>query len=298
LLGLGLGVCLVTLSNFLDDSISTLEEAEQLSPLPTLGSVPLMKPVNRKALPAASAANGSSRQLLAPPVTEKAEPSATGQMPLEATESIRSICASLLLSRSDARPRVIVVTSAAPAEGKTTLSAHLGRAFAETGTKTLLVEADMRKQDLSRAFGLSAEDGLSLFLAGLVPGGPRVHKTEIGNLYVTPGGPTPPNPAALLHSERLAHFLKAAAAEFQVVIVDTPPVLSIADARIMGIKADGVVLVVRAGKTAKSLVRRAWVLLESTGSNVLGMVLNGWEPNRTELAQYRYYQSVDKVKSA
>jgi capsular exopolysaccharide synthesis family protein len=178
---------------------------------------------------------------------------------------------------------------------------HLGRAFAETGTKTLLVEADMRKQDLSRTFDLTGEDGLSLYLAGLGPGGPRIHKTEINNLFVAPGGPTPPNPAALLHSERLAQFLKAAAAEFQVVIVDTPPVLSIADARIMGIKADGVVLVVRAGKTAKALVRRAWVLLESTGSNVLGMVLNGWEPNKTELSHYRYYQSFsnnNKAKSA
>jgi capsular exopolysaccharide synthesis family protein len=220
-------------------------------------------------------------------------------MPFEVTESVRSICASLLLSRSDARPKVIVVTSAAPAEGKTTLSVHLGRAFAETGNKTLLVEADMRKQDLSRTFELTGEDGLSLYLAGLVPGGPRIHKTTIGNLFVAPGGPTPPNPAALLHSERLAQFLKAAASEFQIVIVDTPPVLSIADARIMGIKADGVVLVVRAGKTAKALVRRAWVLLESTGSNVLGMVLNGWEPNKTELAHYRYYQSFSgKAKSA
>jgi polysaccharide biosynthesis transport protein len=194
---------------------------------------------------------------------------------------------------------VIVVTSAAPAEGKTTLSVHLGRAFAEAGTKTLLVEADMRKQDLSRTFQITGEDGLSLYLAGLVPGGPRIHKTEVSNLYVAPGGPTPPNPAGLLHSERLADFLRAAAADFHIVIVDTPPVLSLADARIMGIEADGVVLVVRAGKTAKALVRRAWVLLESTGSNVLGMVLNGWEPSRTERSHYRYYQSYyDKAKSA
>jgi capsular exopolysaccharide synthesis family protein len=301
LLGLALGVCLVLLSNWLDDSITTLDEAEQLSPLPTLGSVPLMKTENPRALITASTNVGSSTQFLAPVDKDKPDGAAAGQMPFEVTESVRSICASLLLSRSDSRPKVIVVTSAAPAEGKTTLSVHLGRAFAETGTKTLLVEADMRKQDLSRTFDLTGEDGLSLYLAGLVPGGPRIHKTEINNLFVAPGGPTPPNPAALLHSERLAQFLKAAAAEFQVVIVDTPPVLSIADARIMGIKADGVVLVVRAGKTSKALVRRAWVLLESTGSNVLGMVLNGWEPNKTELAHYRYYQSFsgnDKAKSA
>jgi Mrp family chromosome partitioning ATPase len=99
----------------------------------------------------------------------------------------------------------------------------------------------------------------------------------------------PPNPAALLHSDRFRLFLQAAAAEYQLVILDAPPTLSIADARILGMNADGVVLVVRAGRTGRNIVRRAVTQLQSSGANVIGMVLNGWQPDRTELSYYRYY---------
>jgi capsular exopolysaccharide synthesis family protein len=212
------------------------------------------------------------------------------ELPFEVTESVRAVCASILLSRSDERPRVIVVTSANPAEGKTMVAAHLGRAFAEAGSRTLLIEADMRKPDLSRTFSIGNEDGLSLYLAGLVSPRPKVHATSVPNLFLTAGGPMPPNPAALLHSERFATFLEQAATEYELVLLDAPPVLSIADARILATRADGVVLVVRAGRTGKSLVRRAWGLLDSSGGNVLGIVLNGWEPTQKELSYYRYYQ--------
>jgi capsular exopolysaccharide synthesis family protein len=198
------------------------------------------------------------------------------------------VCASTLLSRSDERPRVIVVTSAMPSEGKTTLVTHLGRAFAEAGLSTLLIEADLRKPDLSKAFSIGNEDGLSLYLAGHVSPWPKIHETDIPNLYLAAGGPVPPNPAALFHSDRLSLFLKAAVSEYQIVLVDSPP-MSISDARILGTKADGVVLVVRAGRTAKTLVRRAWATLETSGANVLGMVLNGEQPHSSSMGYYGYY---------
>jgi capsular exopolysaccharide synthesis family protein len=297
LLGLALGVCLVILLDFWDNSISTLEEAEQLA-LPSLGSVPLMKTFKSSGLLAYSDGNGhtngngkgkASVPVLAQRITPAVFPGKVSTLPFEVTESMRAICASILLSRSDHRPRVIVVTSATHAEGKTTLVTHLGRAFAEAGHSTLLVEADMRKPDLSRAFSIGNEDGLSLYLAGHVSPWPKVHETETPNLFVAAAGPMPPNPAALLHSDKLKLFLKAAASDYQVVIVDAPPLLSIADARILGLAADGVVLVVRAGKTGKNLVRRACALLETSGANVLGMVLNGWAPSAAELSHYRYH---------
>jgi capsular exopolysaccharide synthesis family protein len=281
LLGLALGVCLVVLQEFWDNSISTLEDAEQLAPLPSLGSIPLMvesKPgralLSRRAAPSPN-----------PPNTSVALQPA---VPFHVTESMRSICASILLSRSDERPRVIVVTSSTPSEGKTTLVTHLGRAFAEAGSRTLLIEADMRKPDLAKAFSVGNEDGLSLYLAGHVSPWPKIHETAIHNLFVTSGGPVPPNPAALLHSERLSNFLRAAAADYQVVIVDAPP-LSMADARILGANADGVVLVVRAGRTARNLVRRSYAQLEAAGANVLGMVLNGEEPDAVSSSYYQRY---------
>jgi capsular exopolysaccharide synthesis family protein len=212
--------------------------------------------------------------------------------PFELRESIGSICASILLSRSNERPRVIVVTSATHAEGKTTLVTHLGGAFAEAGLKTLLVEADLRKPDLSKSFSITNKNGLSLYLAGLVPYKVSIQETSTKNLFLASGGPVPPNPAGLLHSDRLTTFLGAVSSEYDLVILDAPPVLSLADARILSSKSDGVILVVRAGQTAKNLVRRACAVVEQSGANLLGMVLNGWKPDRTELSQYRYYRPV------
>lgn len=292
-LGLALGFCAVVAQEAWDDSIVTLEDAEQLAPLPMLGSVPLMRAVRtssvRRALPGAVSSDRPA--LLGIGVGTGAETADAAAVPFEVTESIRTICASVLLSRSDERPRVLVVTSATHSEGKTTTVGHLGKAFADAGVRTLLVEADMRQPDLSRSFAIGHEDGLSLYLAGHVSPGPKVHQTGIANLFLVAAGPVPPNPAALLHSERLGAFLRAAAAEFELVIFDAPPVLSMADARILATNADGVVLVVRAGRTGKTLVRRAASQLESDGGNVLGMILNGWQPGRDELAYYRYYHT-------
>jgi polysaccharide biosynthesis transport protein len=281
LLGLALGFTVVILLDYWDDSISSLDEVEQLSPVPSLGSLPLIRSSKpRLVLSSAALRNRLTRR--GPDGPEVAETEA-----FETTESIRAICASLLLSRSDASPRVIVVTSAAPGEGKTTLVMHLGRAFAEASYSTLLVEADLRKPDLAKSFEVGNEDGLSLYLAGHVSPWPKIHETSSPNLFVVSGGPVPPNPAALLHSDRLNQFLTAAAADYQVVLVDAPP-LSLADARILGTKADGVVLVVRAGRTPRNLVRRAWATLLGSGANGLGMVLNGGDPNADEFGYDGY----------
>jgi len=298
LLGLSLGILLILLQDTWDTSITTLEEAEHLSSLPVLGGVPMIRGARAAALlvddagedaTAVKARSGGSSLSLSHASGSSLPVRTRPSLPFELEESMRGICASILLSRSDNRPRVIVVTSATPNEGKTTVASHLGNAFAEAGLKTLLVEADLRKPDLSRIFGVDGSEGLSLYLAGLVSPAARIYETAIPNLSVAPGGPVPPNPAALLHSERLGTFLKTAVADYQVVIVDTPPLLSVADARIIGTKADGVVLVVRAGRTARNLVRRARLLLHGASVPVLGMVLNAWLPDSVERSYYQYY---------
>jgi capsular exopolysaccharide synthesis family protein len=286
-LGLSLGVCMVLLRHSWDTSISTLEDVEELAPLPSLGSVPLIKGLGASTRASLLPASASEPLEQYAPVAERST-----ILPFELRESIGSICASILLSRSNARPRVIVVTSATHAEGKTTLVTHLGGAFAEAGMKTLLVEADLRKPDLSKAFSITNKNGLSLYLAGLVPYKVSIQETSTKNLFLASGGPVPPNPAGLLHSDRLTSFLGGVASEYDLVILDAPPVLSLADARILSSKSDGVILVVRAGQTAKTLVRRACAAVEQSGANLLGMVLNGWKPDRTELSQYRYYEPV------
>jgi capsular exopolysaccharide synthesis family protein len=154
---------------------------------------------------------------------------------------------------------------------------------------TLLIEADLRKPTLAKAFGVGDEGGLSLFLSGHFSPLPKINKTQVPNLSLIAAGPVPPNPVALLNSERLTTFLHEVSATFKFVVIDAPPLLPFADARVLGSKADGVVLVVRAGVTAKNLVRRACSLLEKSGSNILGMVLNGTETDPAQAGYYHYY---------
>jgi len=299
-LGLALGVCVVLLRDFWDRSVPSLEDAERLVALPGLGSVPLVK------LPAAARAVGALRQLVNGAGTKACEvspssavslvPSASFlpqemHLPVEMTEAIRNVCASILLSQSDRELRVIVITSAVPEEGKTTIIGQVARALADSGARTLLVDSDLRNPGLSRNFGVSGENGLSLFLAGHVSPSPRIHKTDTENLFLVGAGPQPPNPAALFNSDRMSLFLKemASTAGYRFVLLDAPPVLPVADARVLCSKADGVVMVVRARRTARNLLLRARDILDNSGANLLGIVLNGADNDDQESSYYRNY---------
>ena len=206
-----------------------------------------------------------------------------------AEEGVRNVCASILLSCSGRPPKVILVTSAAAGEGKTTLVTELGYAFAESGAGTLLVECDLRRPSFRSVFDVPSSGGLSLFLSGHVNGMPAIHGTANANLFIVGSGPVAPNPPALLGSEKMASFLREMMSSFQFVILDTPPVLPMADARVLARMVEGVVLVVRAGQVPKPMLRRAFTLLEATGANVLGAVFNGADPRGEGYRHYEYY---------
>ncbi|MBN2319788.1 MAG: polysaccharide biosynthesis tyrosine autokinase [Acidobacteria bacterium] len=290
LAGLALGICFAFAMDFWDSSISTLEEAEQLAHFPALGAIPRIKQQKMKVRIGSGSRGkkgaGTELQLKtrsgAKDVPEK-------NLPPEVAESIRNICASILLSKSDRPPRIIMVTSASPGEGKSTLVGHMGKAFADNGYHTLLVESDMRRPALSEAMGIGKEGGLSLFLSGHISPAPKIHETPTPNLSVISAGPKAPNPISLLNSEKLGSFLNEMASSYQFILLDAPPVLAVADARVLCPRVDGIVLVVRAGRTPKNLIRRAWTLLESSGGNVLGMVINGASRNGSESSYYKYY---------
>jgi capsular exopolysaccharide synthesis family protein len=291
-LGLALGVSVAMVNDFWRGSITTIEDLEQVSPLPVLSTVPQM---GNSGLSLAKVGgfiarrapdvdvNGDGR-----PASSRADLSRTP----EGAEAIRTLCAALLLSQSSRPPRILAVTSAAPGEGKTTVAVQLARALADTGARTLLIECDMRRPVFGEEFGIGAEGGLSLFLAGHVVR-PTVHTTTNRALFVIGAGPTAPNPVALLNSDRMSKFLQAMADAFKFVIVDTPPAVPMADARVVGAKADGVLIVVRAGQTPSHALRRVQLALERTGSTILGTVLNGTDGY--DLASYRYYGRDDQT---
>jgi capsular exopolysaccharide synthesis family protein len=170
-----------------------------------------------------------------------------------------------------------MVTSALPGEGKSTLARELVYAFLDVGAKAILVECDLRRPTLGDKYRV-VDGGLTPWLAGLTQDPPVIHETEDG-LSMIVAGPRAPNPVALLQSDRLKRFLTELAASQRFVVIDAPPVLGVADARLLASLADGVVLTARAGRSQGPLVRAARMSLASAGANILGTVLNATEPD-------------------
>jgi capsular exopolysaccharide synthesis family protein len=195
-------------------------------------------------------------------------------------ESFRAVVASIILAGEDgSRPRVVVVSSPNPGEGKTTVAVNLAIALSEISQRVLLIDADLRQPRLHEIFSLENEVGLTGILTGRstawTPTG-AVETTHIPGLHVLPGGGSPDRAPRLLYSYRLAELLRAVRLQFDTVLIDTPPVLPMPDARVIARLADSVVLVVRANKTTREAAALACQRFADDGTLVLGAVLNDW----------------------
>lgn len=212
-------------------------------------------------------------------------------------ESFRGAIASILLSANGNRPRVLLVTSAGRGEGKSTTVSNLGISLAEIDQKILLIDADMRKPRLHCLFDLSNTWGLSDLLREKTdltnsPIEALARPTQVANLWVLPSGPGTLSISNLLYSERMAELLRRFQSEFQTILIDTPPMLAISDARVLGRLADGAILVVRAGQTTRDAALMAKERLGEDGIPVLGTILNGWDlKSKTRYAHQSYYYS-------
>lgn len=292
--GLALGVCIAIGRDYWDTSVSTVEEVEQLTMLPVLASVPFATEENsprgpwwKKTLPARRGRSSASLQLHESAEAHDKGPAVSGfgQNPA-AADAVRNLCASILLSRAEQPPRVLLVTSTQAGEGKSTIARELAQTIGERGPRTLLVECDLRRPIASVRLGLRGPGGLSLWLAGVDNNLPTTH--QLGPyVSVIVAGPPSPNPVKLLDSDRMRAFVASMRAKFEFIVLDAPPVMGLADARVLAPMADGVVLVVRAGTAQKAAITRACWHLESVGANVLGTVLNDAELDE---AGYDYYQ--------
>ena len=282
-LGLACGIGLAFVLESLDTSIRTIEEIRTISTLPALGTIPLQ-----------FANNGSSRKRLKPVSvqTDDSELPAlvTYARPRsEAAEAYRSLRTSILLSSFGAPPKVILVTSALPQEGKTTISANSALVLAQRGGRVLLIDADLRRPGIGRLFGFPARcGGLSTLLSGVDKvEDVMVRSTEVPNLWILPAGPVPPDPAELLGSTVMKDHIARWRSEFDHVIIDTPPCLSVTDSVVLSPEVDRLILVVRAKKTTKLALRQACEVLLQVNARVMGIVLNAltWDSAET----YYYY---------
>jgi polysaccharide biosynthesis transport protein len=283
LIGLTGGVALAFVREALDNTIRTPEHVAQIAALPSLGIIPSSLRLAPKA------GNGRANLALAAGARDGIELVSHSRPKSEMAEAYRALRTSILLSSLGAPPKIIMVTSALPQEGKTTTSINSAIVLAQKGARVLLVDADLRRPGIHQKMGLKPRAGLSTLLAGsdtfenlVIP------SPQLPNLFVLPAGPAPPHPAELLGSELMKNYLSQWRERFDHILIDTPPVLSVTDAVLLSVEADSVVLVIRSGQTTKEALRRARTLLAQVNARMMGVVLNAVDLQSPDLHYYYY----------
>ena len=268
--GLFLGCCTALLVDAVDNKIQGTEEIEALQ-IPVLGIAPQIEAMKAT----------SSRAILLD--SRNGDP-AFG-------ESVRRLRSGLLISRSGMPPQILLVSSASPEEGKSTLALNLAASLSQFERRVLLVEADMRRPVLRRRLGLEGTDGLSTLLSDREAASGLVSVPNNPNLYLLPAGPVPPYPAELIGSQRMHALVEQWRTEFDFVVLDSPPVLPVTDAQLLEEMADATVLLARVGFTTRAALARAYKLLlmhrKDQSRPAIGVLLN-FVPRRSS-AHYGYY---------
>lgn len=201
------------------------------------------------------------------------------------SEQFRTIRTNITFSMPDREIKTILVTSATPGEGKSTNAANIGVVFAQEGKRVVIVDADLRKPTMHYTFLLQNARGLSNLLTRHFTISEVVNNTDIANLYVLTSGPIPPNPAELLASTLMGSVIEELKKEFDIIIFDAPPLLSVTDAQILANKCDGTLLIVNSGVAENESVLKAKVSLEASKANILGVVLNNYK-----MPLHQYYE--------
>ena len=229
---------------------------------------------------------------MVPTVTVEGEPNPLldGGVPQNFAEAFKSVRTNVLFSSADEGMRTLVVTSAGPGEGKSLVASNLALALAQAGQRVLLIDADMRRPRVHDIFGGSQEPGLSNVLAGNAKTSEAIRKSKTSGLWLMPAGHIPPNPAELLGSRRYTDFMASLSVHFDWVLLDTPPVMVVADSSIVANQSSGVVFVVRADHTSKHSVRAAVEQLEAANAHLIGSVLNSVDLVRNPYYYSAYYR--------
>jgi capsular exopolysaccharide synthesis family protein len=272
IVGLLTGTGLAFFFEYLDNTIKIPEDVKRHLKIPYLGPVPLFEPASK------GNPGGDMNQEL---VTHH-DPKST------ASESYRGIRTNILFSAAESAPQVILITSAGPREGKTTTTLNLGITMAQAGSKVLLLDCDMRRPKLHKAFSLAKDRGISNLLVGGKAQDGALRHTPVPNLDVIPCGPIPPNPSEMLGSKRMSDLLHRLRKEYAHILIDSPPSTAVTDSAVLSKSVDGVVLVIRAGDTAREMVKNGIGQFEAVGAHILGAILNGVDIGRDKY--YYYYQ--------
>jgi len=301
LLSLATGVGLALLLEYLDNTVKSIEDVTRATQLPTLALIPSMdadalraiggkKNANQKAIgisgDKSETVGGLAPRSMHPPGDRLATLGSLSSV----VESYRMLRTSVLLSTAGAPPKTILVTSSQPGEGKTTTAVNTAISLSQLGASVLLIDADLRRPAVHKAFKIPPTRGISNYLSSHTPLENLIVKLPIPNLSVLPCGPIPPNPAELISSDRMKDLLRNLGQQFDHILIDSPPLISVTDPVILSTMVDGSILVVQAGKTTRELVRRARRELGGVGAKIFGVVLNNVNVKREGYDDYDYYR--------
>ncbi len=280
--GLFLGILSAFFLEYLDQTIKTSADVERALEIPVLGLIPLET----------RATNGQRKEVR----RRGAIPLVSLVSPDDPTsEAYRALRTNVTFVNAEQRAlQLICITSPGPGEGKSTTAANLAITLAQQGTHTLLVDADLRRPLVHRAFNLVQEPGLTDVLVGTAQLREAIRPNVIPKLDILPAGALPPNPSELLGSDAMHRLLEQLRTQFDTVIFDSPPTLAVTDAAVLGAAADAVILVLRAGETEEVAAQRALGQLRRVQARVAGTVLNGVEKERDRYYNYYVYYRQDR----
>ncbi|GGG76392.1 CpsD/CapB family tyrosine-protein kinase [Paenibacillus radicis (ex Gao et al. 2016)] len=202
-------------------------------------------------------------------------------------ESYRVLRTNIQFSSVDTQFQVLMVASAQAGEGKTTVISNLAAAYAQEGKRVLLIDMDLRKPSLHYFFSQTNHKGLTSLLTGQLTTQDVVIQTQVPNLSLITAGPTPPHPAEMLSSQKMSQLMEELRRDYDIILVDTPPILAVTDGLLASVLCDGVILVVQASVVKKALVLKAKERLEHVQARIVGTVLN--QLNRDDNLNVGYY---------
>jgi len=284
LFGLSIGVGIAFLLEILDDTVKTGDDIERLG-LTLLGTIPLVHTdqiIRRLRKQGKEFTDSDLHRVEAKMITRFSPKSPV-------SEAYRSLRTNIQFADIDKPKRVILMTSTTSKEGKSTTAVNLAVTLAQTGSRVLLVDSDLRRPALHNFFGFDKAYGLTNVLIGSLSLDDVIKPTEVDKLDVITAGDIPPNPAELVASEKMRKFIEDVRARYDHVILDSPPVIAVTDAAILATRVDGALLVVSSGTVNRKEVQRSVALIKNVRSNILGVVLNGLDVKRIYGSYYYYF---------
>lgn len=272
LVGLALGVAYAMVRNMMDKRIRSAEVIEKEFGIAVLGTLPVDDTLRK-----------SQGRLIT-------TTSATARNPhLRFAEALRELRTNIQFINVDSPPRVIVMTSPLPQDGKSTIAANLALAIAESGKRVMLIDADLRRPTVGETFGITSKAGLTDVIVGKVKLLDVLQRSALNpQLYVLPAGTIPPNPSELLGSQALSNLVHKLA-EHAVVILDAPPLLPVTDSAILAGRTDGAIMCISAGRTHIEELEKALSNIEKVRGKVLGVIINRVPVKGADKGQYGYY---------